>query len=83
MIFHFNNFFCSGHFLIFDFWKNDQEIAGAKKLIKPKFIFVMPINHVKEFLKSVHNEALFSQLFSRTLIEVCSLNFEAKFLKLV
>ena len=25
----------------------------------------MPVNHAKEFLKSVHNEALFSQLFAR------------------
>ena len=42
----------------------------------------MLVNHVKEFLKSVHNEALFSQLFSRTLIEVRSLNFKAKFLEM-
>ena len=25
----------------------------------------MPVNHTKEFLKSVHNEALFSQLFAQ------------------
>ena len=42
----------------------------------------MPVNHAKEFLKSVHNEALFSHLFSRTLIEVSSVNFKAKFLKM-
>ena len=42
----------------------------------------MPVNHMKEFLKSVHNEALFSHLFSRTLIEVSSVNFKAKFLKM-
>ena len=42
----------------------------------------MPVNHVKEFLKSVHNEALFSGLVFRTLIEVSSLNFKAKFLKM-
>ena len=42
----------------------------------------MPVNHAKEFLKSVHNEALFSHLFSRTLIEVRSVNFKAKFLKM-
>ena len=42
----------------------------------------MPVNHVKEFLKSVHNEALFSGLVFRTLIEVSSLNCKAKFLKM-
>ena len=42
----------------------------------------MPVNPAKEFLKSVHNEALFSHLFSRTLIEVRSVNFKAKFLKM-
>ena len=42
----------------------------------------MPVNHAKEFLKSVHDEALFSHLFSRTLIEVRSLNFKAKNLKM-
>ena len=53
-----------------------------KKLVKRKIIFFMPVNHAKEFLKSVHNEALFSHLFSRTLIEVRSVNFKAKFLKM-
>ena len=43
----------------------------------------MPVNHAKEFLKSVHNEALFSHLFSRTLIEVRSMNFKAKNLRMV
>ena len=42
----------------------------------------MPVNHAKEFLNSVHNEALFSHLFSRTLIEVRSLNFKAKNFKM-
>ena len=36
MIFRFNNFFCSGHFLIFDFLKNDQKMARAKKVGKMK-----------------------------------------------
>ena len=36
VIFAFNNFFCSGHFLIFYFWKNDQKMAGAKKVVKMK-----------------------------------------------
>ena len=42
----------------------------------------MPVNHVKEFSKSVHNDALFSHFFFRTLIEVRSLNFKAKNLKM-
>ena len=41
----------------------------------------MPVNHAKEFLKFIYNEALFSQLFARALIQLCSLNFKAKFLK--
>ena len=53
-----------------------------KKLLKPKITFFMPVNHAKEFLKSVHNEALFSRLFSRTLIEVRSMNFKAKNLRM-
>ena len=36
VIFYLNNFFCSGHFLIFYFWKNDQKMAGAKKVGKTK-----------------------------------------------
>ena len=83
MIFRFYNFFCSGHFLIIFPKIKDQKMTGAKKLLKLKITFFMPVNHAKEFLKSVHNEALFSHLFFRTLIEVRSLNFKAKFLKVV
>ena len=53
-----------------------------KKLLKQKITLFMSVNHPKEFLKSVHNEALFSHLFSKTLMEVCSLNFKAKNLKM-
>ena len=62
-----------------------QKIARVKKIDvnKKKSVFFMPINHAKEFLKSVHNEALFSHLFSRTLIEVRSMNFKAKNLRMV
>ena len=42
----------------------------------------MPVHHAKEFLKSVHNEALFSHLISRTLMEVRSMNFKAKNLRM-
>ena len=42
----------------------------------------MPVSHTKEFLKSVHIEAFFSRLFSRTLIEVRSMNFKAKNLRM-
>ena len=38
-----------------------------KKSLKSKISFFMPVNHAKEFLKSVQNEALFSQLFASTL----------------
>ena len=36
VIFGFNNFFCSGHFLIFYLWKNDQKMDGANKGVKTK-----------------------------------------------
>ena len=36
MIFHTYNFFCSGHFLIFDFLKNDQKMARTKKVCNTK-----------------------------------------------
>ena len=42
----------------------------------------MPVHHAKEFLKSVHNEAIFSHLISRTLMEVRSMNFKAKNLRM-
>ena len=38
------------------------------------------MNGFQKFLRV--DEALFSQLFSRTLIEVSSVNFKAKFLKM-
>ena len=42
----------------------NQKMAGAKKVIKTKKIsFFMPVNHVKEFWKSVHAVALFSYCF--------------------
>ena len=53
-----------------------------KKLFKLKITFFMPVNQAKEFSKSVHNEAVFSQLFFRTLIQMCSVNFKAKNLKM-
>jgi len=53
-----------------------------KKLLKPKITYFMPVNHAKEFLKSFHNEAVFSQLFFRNLIQMCSVNFKAKNLKM-
>ena len=42
----------------------------------------MPMSHAKEFLKFLHNEALFLQLFARALIELSSTNFKAKILKI-
>ena len=53
-----------------------------KKLLKPKITFFMPMNHAKEFLKFLHNKALFSQLFARPLIELSSSNFKAKIVKI-
>ena len=36
MIFHFYNFFCSGHFLIIFPKVKDQKMTGAKKVVKTK-----------------------------------------------
>ena len=41
----------------------------------------MSMSHVKEFLKFLHNEALFSQLFARTLRQLGSTIFKTKILK--
>ena len=54
-----------------------------KKLLIPKISFFMPVNHEKEFLKSVHNEVLFWQFFARPLIQLSSTIFKANFLKMV
>ena len=73
MIFCFYNFFCSGHFLIIFPKVKDQKMTGAKKMLNPKITFFMPVNHAKEFLKSVHAVALFSWLFLVTLAHYCFL----------
>ena len=36
VIFRFNNFFCSGHFLIIFPKIKDQKMTGAKKVVKTK-----------------------------------------------
>ena len=41
----------------------------------------MPVNHKKEFLKFLHNEALFLELFAGALIQMGSTIFKAKILK--
>ena len=43
----------------------DQKMARAKNFLSLKTSFFMPINHAKEFSKSIHTEALFLQLFAR------------------
>ena len=52
-------------------------------MLKPKISFFMPVNHAKEFLKFLHNEASFLPLFARALIQMGSTIFKAKFLKMV
>ena len=58
-IFWLRSFF--GHFLRYHGSKKWPE---PKKSLKSKISFFMPVNHAKEFLKSVQNQALFSQLFA-------------------
>ena len=41
----------------------DQKIVRFLKVLS-KISFFMPINHMKEFLKYTHTEALFCQLFA-------------------
>ena len=38
-------------------------MAEARNVIKAKKHFFTPFNHVKEFMKFVHTEVLFSELF--------------------
>ena len=63
--------------------KMTKKWPEPKKLLIPKISFFMPVNHEKEFLKSVHNEVLFWQLFARPLIQLSSTIFKANFLKMV
>ena len=50
-------------------------------MLKPKISFFMPVNLANEFLEFLHNEALLSQLFARTLMQLGSTIFKAKILK--
>lgn len=52
-------------FSIHEILKKEQKVTGSKKFIKVKNQFFMPVNHVKEFLKSVHTKAFFPELFSQ------------------
>ena len=47
LIFHFNNFFGSGHFLIISSELIDSKIAGSKKAVEMKNQFFMPVNHAR------------------------------------
>ena len=47
LIFHSNNFFGSGHFLIIFSELMDWKMAGAKKVVRMKNQFFMPVNHVR------------------------------------
>ena len=57
LIFCFNNFFGSSHFLIHQIWTKGQKSAWAKKFVIKKISFFMPVNYAKEFLKSIHSSA--------------------------
>ena len=59
-------FFALAIFLIHEILKKDQKMTGAKKMLKSKISCFMPVNHAQEFLKSIHTEALFYELFSQT-----------------
>ena len=75
-IFWLRSFF--GHFLRYHGSKKWPE---PKKSLKSKISFFMPVNHAKEFLKSVQNQALFSQLFAYPLnFDFGSGNFSEIFL---
>ena len=52
-------------FLIHEILKKDQKVTGSKNSLESKISFFMPVNHLKEFLKSVHTKAFFPELFSQ------------------
>ena len=56
--------FAPAIFSIHEILKNDQKMTRSVKFIKVKKQLFMPVNHTNEFLKSVHTQALFSDLFS-------------------
>ena len=65
LMFHYNNFFDLGPFLTFHSNVMDQKMAGAKKVVKQKINFFMPVNYEKEFLKSIHTSILILLSFSQ------------------
>ena len=80
LIFGINNFFGSGHFLIYVFWKKWSKNDRSKKIFciqKSSFSFIS--NAQKKFW----NPCLFSQFLAKALIELSSTNFKAKILKMV
>ena len=67
LIFDYNNFFGSGHISIIFSDLIDQKMVWAKKvvMIKNQFFF-MPINQMKEYLKSIHTGVVFLQFFDQS-----------------
>ena len=57
-------------------------MAGAKKVVNIKNQFFMPVNHVKEYLISIHTGVVFSHFYA--IASNCSLlaTIGNKFLKL-
>ena len=58
LIFDCSNFFGSSHISIIFADRMDRKMVGAKK--------VEPINHAKEFLKSIHTGVVFLQFFGQS-----------------
>ena len=80
LIYGIYNFFGSGHFSIYVFWKKWSKNDRSKKIFciqKSSFSFIS--NAQKNFW----NPCLFSQFLAKALIELSSTNFKAKILKMV
>ena len=79
LIFGINNFFGSGHFLIYFFWKKWSKNDRSKKIFcLKKSVFSYISNAQQKFC----NPCLFSHFLGKSLIELSSTNFKAKILKM-
>ena len=64
VIFGCKKIFGSSQFSIFFYMSWTKKMAGAKKVIKWKITFFMPVNHVKEYLMFVDPSAVYSHFLS-------------------
>ena len=79
LIFGINNFFGSGHFSIYRFWKKWSKNDRSKKIFCTQ---KSALSYISNAQKKFWNRCLFSNFWAKTLIELSSTNFKAKILKM-